>query len=142
MEMMKRLAAFLSELLFLKDDMKRLNDIEDGNNRLEKIIDETARLTKDLLNTAPDNQRKQFSRSISDYKIELVPRLTPNSQNILMTKTQAKALVDLAQEKCKSCVESSESAKKCPIYKMMEITALPDRYDTMLCPFSLAEWAD
>ena len=142
MDMMKRLAAFLSELLFLQDDMKRLDDITDDRDRVKTIIDNTASLAKDLLDTAPDNQRRHFATTLNDYKIELVPKLKPGSQNVLLSKEQAKELVEFAQEKCKMCIEDSESAKKCPLAKLLETTALPDRYDSMLCPFSLAKWAD
>ena len=143
MDIMKRFAAFISELLYVKDDMQnRLEMVDNGKDRLEKLLDDSASLVKDLLETAPDNQKRQFRNSISDYKIELVPKLKPDSSNILFTKEQAKTLVDFAQERCKMCVDSAEEAKNCPVYKVLEITALPDRYDSMLCPYSLATWAD
>lgn len=143
MDIMKRFAAFISELLYVKDDMQnRLEMVDNGKDRLEKLLDDSASLVKDLLETAPDNQKRQFRNSISDYKIELVPKLKPDSSNILFTKEQAKMLVDFAQERCKMCVDSAEEAKNCPVYKVLEITALPDRYDSMLCPYSLATWAD
>ena len=143
MDLMKRFAAFISELLYIKDDLqKRLDLIDDGENRIEKLLDDSAKLVKDLLETAPENQKKQFRNSINDYKIELVPKLTPGSSNVLLTKEQAKALVDLAQERCKSCVDGPDEALKCPVYRILEVTALPDSYESILCPYSLAEWAD
>ncbi len=143
MDVMKRFAAFISELLYIKDDLqKRLDMVEDGKQRLDSIIDDTAKLVKDLLNTTVDNQRKHFANCLSDYRIDLTPKLKPGSTNLLMTRAQAKALVDLAQEKCKTCVDTPEEAEKCPVFKVLEITALPDNYDSMLCPYSRAEWAD
>ena len=143
MDVLRRFAAFLSELLFVRDDLnKKLDIVQDGHQRLEQLIQDSGNLVKDLLELTSENQRSQFRNSLGDYKIELVPKLTPNSTNILMTKEQVKALVDLAQEKCKSCVESPEDAKKCPVYRILETTALPDKFDSMLCPYSIAEWAD
>jgi len=143
MELMKRLAAFLSELMYLQEDMKdRLENIDGGNELLTSLLNNTTDLFSKLLNSAPQNQIKQLQNVLTDYKVELVPRLKPTSQNVLMAKDQAKALIDIAQEKCKTCVENSITAQKCPIYNLLEVTALPDRYDTITCPFSLAEWAD
>ena len=143
MDIMRRFAAFISELLYVKDDLqRRLEMVENGKQRLDTIIDDSAKLVKDLLDTASYNQKKQFANSINDYKIDLTPKLKPGSTSVLMTRDQAKALVNLAQEKCKTCVDTPEEAKKCPVFKVLEVTALPDTYDSMLCPYSRAEWAD
>lgn len=141
--LLKRATAFISDLLYMKDDLApRLQLVEDGPQRMNKVLDDISGLVKDVLATGPESQKKQLSNTIKDYKIELVPKLAPGSSNVLMTKEQAKKLIDIAQEKCKSCVEGSEDAKRCALYQVLEITALTDSYDSLLCPYSRATWAD
>ena len=143
LDMTRRLASHLSDLLYAKEDMARRFDmVENGNERIEKLIDDTSSILSDILATAPNHQRLQFKNSLKDYRVELIPKLTPGSSNVLMTKQQVKDLINLAQEKCKTCLESAEQAKDCPLAKMMDVTALPDTYDSVLCPYSRAEWAD
>ena len=141
--LLKRLTAFMSDLLYAKDDLApRLQLVENGQQRMDKILDDVSSLIKDVLATGPESQKKQLSNTIKDYKVELMPKLAPGSSNVLMTKEQAKRLIDIAQEKCKSCVENSEEAKRCALYQILEITALTDSYDSLLCPYSRATWAD
>lgn len=141
--LLKRLTAFISDLLYAKDDLqKRLELIPDGNKRMDKVLDDVSELIKDLLSTGPDNQKKTLLNTVSDYKLEFVPRLSPGSSNIVITKAQAKKLIDIAQEKCTNCVEDYKKAQSCALYQLLEVTALPDSYDTMLCPYSQAEWKD
>lgn len=141
--LLKRLAAFISDLLYAKEDLEnRLALIPDGQNRMDNILDSVSDLLKDILSTGPENQKKQLYNVMKDYKVELMPRLSSGSKNIIMTKSQAKQLIDVAQEKCKSCVEDCNSAKKCALYQLLEITAIPDSYDTLLCPYSRAVWRD
>jgi len=143
MNTLKRFAAAFSEFLFAKDELtNRLKTIQDGEQRLDEIIEKTDSLFAEILETAPENQIKQLKNTLSDYRFELIPKLHPGSTNIIMTKDQAKELVNLAQEKCKTCIEYANDAQNCSIYKLLEKTALPDHYDTIICPYSLAEWAD
>ena len=88
----------------------------------------------------PDNQQRQFRNATHDYKIELVARMKPNSQNVLLTKEQTKNLVDLAQEKCDGCVESGEEVEKCELFKLLETLTPLETYDTFICPYALARW--
>lgn len=141
--MLKRLTAFISELLYMKEDLdERMQIIPDGQKRLDNVLSEVSDLVKELIETGPDSQKKQLYNFIKDSRVELIPKLSPGSTNILMSKAQAKQLVDIAQEKCKSCVEDPRSAKNCVLYKVLEVTALPDTYNTLLCPYSRAKWED
>ena len=141
--LLKRLAAFISDLLYAQEDLdSRLALIPDGRQRMNKVLDDTSKFVQDILATGPDAQKRQLSNTIKDYKVELMPKLAPGSPNIVMTKEQAKQLVDIAQEKCKSCVEDPAKAQKCALYQVLSITALPDTYDSLLCPYSRATWAD
>lgn len=141
--LLKRLTAFISDLLYAKEDLwERLELVPDGQKRMDSLLNSVSDLIKDLIATGPENQKRQLGNTIKDYKIELMPKLSKGSTNILMTKTQAKQLIELAQEKCKTCVEDPRSAQKCALYQLLEVTVLPDSYDSLLCPYSKATWAD
>ena len=141
--LLKRLTAFISDLLYTKDDMQsRLALIPDGKQRMDALLDDASALVKDILATGPESQKKQLYNTMKDYKIELMPKLSYGSSNIVLSKEQVKQLIDVAQEKCKHCIEDPESAQKCALYKFLVITALPDSYNTLLCPYSQAKWAD
>lgn len=139
--LLKRLTAFISDLLYAKEDLSaRLDMIPDGQKRLDKAIDDVSEIVKELISTGPISQKRQLNSTIKDYKVELVPKFTPSPANIIMTKEQAKQLIDIAQEKCKTCIESPKAARSCALYKVLEITALTDTYDSLLCPYSTATW--
>lgn len=141
--LLKRLTAFISDLLYAKDDLQsRLELIPDGPQRMNVLLDDASVLVKDILATGPENQKKHLYNTIKDYKVELMPKVSYGSSNIVMSKDQTKRLIDIAQEKCRTCVEDPDSAKKCALYQVLEITALPDTYETLLCPYSQAKWAD
>ena len=140
---LKRLTAFISELLYMKDDLQsRLELVPDGQKRMDRLLDDASQLAKDVIATGPETQKRQLYNTIKDFKVELTPKLTPGSANVLISKEQAMRLIDIAQEKCKTCVEDPASAKQCSLYKFLEITVLPDSYDSLLCPYSQAKWAD
>ena len=141
--LLKRLTAFISDLLYMKDDLQsRLELIPNGQKRMDDVLNGISDLIKDVVATGPESQKRQLYNTIKDYKIELTPKLTPGSPNVLMSKEQVKCLIDIAQEKCESCVEDPKAAKNCRLYKFLEITALPSSYDSLLCPYSRATWGD
>jgi hypothetical protein len=140
---LKRLTAFISDLLYAKEDLnERLDEIADGQKRIDEALDLTTQIVKDILATGPESQKKQLYNTIKDYKIELIPLLSSGSSNIIMSKTHVKNLIDIAKEKCSTCVENPQNAKRCALYKILEVTALPDSYETLLCPYSTATWAE
>ena len=78
-----------------------------------------------------------------DMEMRMVPKLTPMSQNVLMEKDNAKALIDSAMERCRGCVEDERSCLDCGLYKVLESMLPLDSYDNgMLCPYALSEWKD
>ena len=140
---LKILMSFMSELLYTRDHFQdRLEYVQDGQKRMNKLITNVSGLIRDILATGPESQRKQLGNVTKDYKVELLPKLSQGSANIIMTKEQAKQLIDLAQEKCKTCVEDPQSAQKCALYQFLEVTAVPDSYNSLLCPYAKATWAD
>lgn len=137
------LSAFLSELAYFDEEMQgRMSMIEDGPARLKSLIETSTEFMRDLLKTVPDAQKRKLSNTFRDYKITLVPMLSPASSNVLLLKEEAMALVDYAQEKCKYCLDTSEDSEFCPLRKILETVTPLSKYDTMLCPYNLAEWKE
>ena len=97
----------------------------------------------DLIGTISRSQCRQIYGTMRDFEMRLLPKLTPGSTNILMTKDQGKELLDCARWKCHACVEDGEEARKCKLYQLLEATTPMDNYgDGMLCPYALAEWEE
>ena len=139
----KRLGAFLSELLYTKESLsRRLSGMDNGIETLDDIIERTKKLFEMILDTVPDNQKRNIKNTFSDYKIALVPFLQPNSTSVIIQKDVATKLVDAAMYKCVGCVEDEHSCLKCELYNILEQTVTPNTYDSMMCPFARAEWAD
>lgn len=142
MTLLRWLFAFLSELFYFKDDMQpRLEMIQDGSQRIDKLIEDVSSLLKEIIATGTQTQKDQLTRALQDYKVELVPKCTPTSTKVVLSPETAKNLVDFAQERCKACVEDNVSCRQCNLYKLLEGVVTPDSYDTLLCPYAIIEWA-
>lgn len=140
---LKRFSAFLSELNYFRDELKdRWKMVENGEERITKCIDESMELFEAMMDTVPANQLKSLRNAMLDYRITFVPKTSPDSRQIVMDKEHAKALIDLAQEECKICVKTPEEAENCPIFRLSTGVVPPDTYDSLICPYSQAEWAD
>ena len=140
---LKRFTAFVSEMAYFQKDLeKRWPLVENGAERIQEIVSKSAKLFNEMLDTIPANQLKSLRNTTTDLKIAIVPRLAPDSKNIVIEKTDAKKLVDLAQEQCKYCSKTPEEAKDCPIYIVSESVVPPDRYTEFLCPYANSIWAD
>lgn len=139
----KRLAAVISELHYSLEDLKtHWEMIDNGQERIKKSVNELLQLFDEILDTIPQKQLKSLRNAMDDYKIALVPQMKAESKSVLFDKDQAKELVDLAHEKCKTCVNSPEEAEKCALFHLSTAIVPPDRYDSLLCPYSSAEWGD
>ena len=136
------LLAHLSTAAYVQDDLKdRLECIPDGNRRLRMAVGGLRAVCDDVIGTVSKAQAKQIYGTMRDYELRLVPKLTPASVNIMLTKEQGIELMDMAREKCHGCVEDGESCRECRLYKIFEATTPMDDYgDGLLCPYSLAEW--
>lgn len=139
---LKRYGAFFSEMLNVKEDLNRRLQMIEGQDKINKIIKDSSELFEDILDTVPAAQKRNLRNTFTDYKIALVPLLQPDSTNIIMQRDIAKELVDVAMAKCVGCVEDDKSCKKCRLYKLLEVLTTPSHYETLLCPFSLAEWGE
>lgn len=101
-----------------KDDLqKRLECIPYGRSRMAMILGGIKAIADDLVGTVPRNQCKQLRNVMSDMELRMVPKMTRMSQNVVLEKDNAKALIDTAMERCKGCVEDEESCRNCGLYK-------------------------
>ena len=141
---MRMLLAHLSSAAYFQEDLKdRLECIPDGNRRLRLAIGGLRAVCDDLIGTITRAQAKQIYGTMKDYDLRLVPKLTPGTVNIILTKEQGKDLMDLARERCTGCVEDGESCRECRLYKILESTTPLDDYgDGLICPYSLAVWKE
>lgn len=139
---LRMLLAHLSAASYVQDDLKtRLECIPWGNQRLRMAVGGLKSVCNDLIGTVSLAQTKQLYGTMKDYEIRMVPKLTPMSVNIILTKEQGIDLVNAAREKCKICVEDGISCRKCKLYKVLEATTPLDDYGgEAMCPYSLAEW--
>ena len=139
---LKMLLAELSSGTWVRDELwDRLLCIPNGRRRLLLSLGGLRAICNDLIGTIPIAQASQIRGTLKDYEIRLIPKLTPNSKNIILTREEAQDLMDMAREMCRSCVEDGESCRKCKMYKLLEATTPLNDYGSGLsCPYSLAEW--
>ena len=144
MQAVRMMLATLSTAAYAKDDLKkRLECVPYGNERMRMALGGLRSVINDLIGTISVQQAKQIYGTMKDFEMRLVPKLTPASTNVILTKEQAKDLMDCARWQCHDCVNSGEEARGCRLYKLLESTTPADDYgDGMVCPYALAEWKD
>lgn len=133
-----------SQLAYAKDDLKeRLGMIPDGAERLQTILDGIGSLLDDMLHTIPVNQCVSLMNATSDYQVRVVPNAMPMTESIVITKANAKVLIDSAQEgKCISCVLDGKECRKCELEQVLEWVTPMTAYSDTLCPYNLAKWEE
>ena len=133
-----------SQLAYAKDDLKeRLGMIPDGAERLQTVLDGISSLLNDLLYTIPVNQCVSLKNATSDYQVRVVPKAMPMTESIVITKANAKVLIDSAQEgKCVSCVMDGNECRKCELEQAFECVTPLAEYGGNLCPYNLAIWEE
>ena len=133
-----------SQLAYAKDDLKeRLCIVTDGAERLETVLDGISSLLNDLLYTIPVNQCVSLKNATSDYQVRVVPKSMPMTESIVITKANAKVLIDSAQEgKCISCVLDGKECRKCELKQVLEWVTPLTAYSETLCPYNLAGWEE
>ena len=144
MQAVRMMLAALSVAAYAEDDLKkRLECVPAGNRRMKMAVGGLRSVVNDLIGTISRNQCKQIYGTMRDFEMRLLPKLTPWSTNIIMTKDQGKELLDCARWQCHDCVKDGEEARKCKLYQLLEATTPMDDYGNgMLCPYALAEWRD
>ena len=142
MTAVRMLLAALSTAAYAQEDLRhRLECIPSGNQRLRMAVGGLRAVVDDLIGTISLSQCKQIYGTMNDFEMRLLPKLTPGSTNIIMTKDQGIALLDCARWQCHDCVKDGNECRECQLYKIMESTTPLDDYGAgMVCPYSLADW--
>ena len=142
MTAVRMLLAGLSTVGYAKDDLQAvLALIPNGKRRLMLLMGQYTSLTNDIIGVISKAQCRQIYGTMKDYEMRLLPKATPSSRSVIMTKEEGMELIDCARWKCHSCVEDGTSCRKCKLYSLLEATSPPDDYgDGLLCPYALAEW--
>lgn len=133
-----------SQLAYAKDDLKeRLTLIPDGPERMQKTLDFASSLLDDLIHTVPANQCVSLKNATMDYQVRIVPKAMPATESIVISKANAKVLIDSAQEwKCSSCVLDGKECRKCKLEQVLEWVTPLTSYSETLCPYNLAGWEE
>lgn len=141
-EAVRCLLGAVSYTAHANDDLRsRLDFIPEGASRMEDCLNGLQGMLGDLLRTIPQGQCRQLRNTMQDMEIRMVPKLAPMSQNVILDKDLAKGLYDAAMEKCRGCVEDTQSCRQCTLYKVLESTLPLDNYEnTLICPYSISEW--
>lgn len=139
---LRMMLAHLSSARYFQDDIaSRLDCIPNGKQRLALAIGGLRAVCNDIIGTITKSQAKQILNTMLDYDLRLLPKATPGNDNVLLTKEQGMALMDMAREKCHACVEDGTGCRSCQLYQILESTApLEDYGDGLICPYALAEW--
>lgn len=140
----RMLLAALSTAAYAQEDLQaRLESVPYGKQRMRLAVGSLRAICDDVIGTISKSQCKQIYGTMKDFEMRLLPKLTPGSTNIIMTKEQGKELLDCARWACHACVKDGESCRECRLYKILEATTPLDDYgDGMLCPYALAEWKE
>lgn len=143
-EAVRCLLGAVSYAAHARDDLKdRVDTVTNGRARMDVLVEGLKSFVDELLANVPDGQCRQLRNTMKDMEMRMIPKLTPMSQNVLMEKDNAKALIDRAMERCHGCVEDERSCLDCGLYKVLESMLPLDSYDNgMLCPYALSEWKD
>ena len=137
------LLAALSCMASAEEDLRdRLSQIPDGHERIHALVEQFRELSDDIAATINRNQCRHIYNTTKDFEMRLVPKLTPMTTNIILSKDQGKALIDCARWKCHECAEDATNCRKCQLYQLLEATTPIDDYDGLICPYALREWAN
>jgi hypothetical protein len=144
MQAVRMLLAALSVAAYAEKDLAdRLECVPYGNQRMKMSVGVLRSVVNDLVGTISRSQCRQIYGTMRDFEMRLLPKLTPGSTCIIMTKEEGKELLDCARWQCHSCVKDGEEARKCRLYKLLEATTPMDDYgDGLVCPYALAEWEE
>ena len=143
-ESMLYLMNLVSNIAWAKDDLKeRLKMIPEGAERMETALEHFTKLLEDLIQTVPVNQCKNLKNIAEDYQMRSVPKAMPKQTNIIITKENAKVLIDSAQEgRCTSCILDGDECRKCDLEQALECITPMTEYRQTMCPYNMAGWEE
>lgn len=126
-----------------KDFADRLKMIDGGAERLAETSRGTDALLNDLRMTVPENQRMSLQNTGMDYEMRLMPKLSPMTTNVIMTKEEFRTLVDCARSKCTDCTLDDNECESCKLFQLLTSVMPMDEYHhDMLCSYNLAVWGN
>ena len=134
----------VSILQDVKEELaERIGKTESGQAMADRIAEDSLKLLEELRVTIPENQRKNLYYVGLDQKMQMVPKLTPSGNNMIIPQGDFRELVDASRTQCGECAKDSDDCKACKLYQLY-LTILPlDRYDgVFLCPYNLAVWKE
>ena len=127
----------VSSMRYVREDLKdRLECVPSGTQRMNMLIGQIESLTRDIMGTVSDKQRYHLQNIVKDMENRLMPKFTPTNTSVVMTKDEAKMLVDAAQEHCIPCMKDCEECRSCKLYNLMTAIVPLDNYDSTMCPYS------
>lgn len=118
----------------------RLECIPNGKSRYRLMLGQLRAICDDLLGTIPKEQRKQIDNVMHDMQLNMIPRLAPGSEKVIMEAKDLAFFIYHAQrdeELCQTCVKDGEECRKCKMYQLLVAFApLPDYGSGMMCPYN------
>lgn len=97
----RMLLAALSTAAYAQEDLQaRLESVPYGKQRMRLAVGSLRAICDDVIGTISKSQCKQIYGTMRDFEMRLLPKLTPGSTNIIMTKEQGKELLDCARWAC------------------------------------------
>ena len=143
-EGMEWMMNLINSLAYAKEDLaRRLETVPAGKQRMNMVYGQFKSLMWDISGTIPERQQKRLDNIVKDMRMQIVPKMTPTTTTVFMTKADAMELVDSAQVKCSRCAEFNEkSERECKLRKLLETVVPLKSYDGLMCPYSKAKWED
>ena len=121
----------------------RLSRTDGAKELADKVAEDSLKLLEELRVTIPEKQRQNLYTTGIDQKMQMVPKMMPSGDNMIIPQDDFRELVDASRAKCGECALDSEDCKQCKLYQLY-LSILPlNRYDgVFLCPYNLAVWRD
>ena len=115
---------------------KRLESIPSGKQRMALARGAVRALADDILGTMTTAQCEQMNNVMKDMDMQMVPKLSPNSTNVIMTAKTLSTLVACSRSKCHMCTAMDDDIRACELYKVLEaLPSLEDYGDGLVCPY-------
>lgn len=127
-----------------KDLEKRLECIPEGKRRFQMMHGQLLAIVNDLIGTTPAKQCKQVQNTMEDMKLSMIPKLTPDTDKVIMNAVDLAYIVFHAQKDealCMTCVRDDTECRSCEFYQIL--SAIAPRQDwgsSLMCPYN-SDWA-
>lgn len=123
------------------DLRERLEHVPGGVEKLQKALGLVTEIEKGILPTVSREQRRAMQKTMHDYELRPVPKLTPEKHNLVVEKETLKTLVDAAQDgACTLCVKDARESRDCKLQRILSVITPMNDYGGELCPFNNVGW--